>query len=310
MVYDFPTDSLHLMDLGVMRKLLACLLDGKYMSKNNVERLSETMFQLKPYVPKDMGRKPRRLSERKHFKGSEYRLFSLYIGIVVLKDKLGNEYYEHFLCFAVAYRLLSMHTNWVVPQEYIELAKKLIKIFVENFQRLYGETTLCYNIHVLLHLCSFVQKYGPLDSFSSYRYENMYQKVKKRMRRATQLPQQLYNRWLEFRGTNKESKYDKQKYTKKEPDNCVTLKNGKICLISKMRLSGNDYVYFGAEFNSKSNYFERPVESRVVGIYKVHLNDLSTTTVEFTENDIQCKNVLFPTFIGDRAVVLPILHYL
>lgn len=310
MVYDFPPDSLHLFDLGCTKKILNFLVE-KIMTKQNVERLSDMMFQLRSYVPQKMGRKPRKLYERKHFKGTEYRLFGLYIGIVALKNKMPNNlFYEHYLCYAIAYRLLLMHNNFIVPEGHIQMARNLLKIFVQNFQKFYGETSLCYNIHMLLHICEFVERFGSLDSFSSYRYENMYQKIKKKLRRGTQMLQQIYNRWLEFRGEINDSKFDKTIYSSREPDNCVTLDSGKIVLILKRRFCNGEFVYHGKEFMNLSNYFEEPIESSVLGIHEVKLDDLCDFEYQFKEGEIQFKNVLFPTFTENKAVVLPILHYL
>lgn len=131
------------------------------------------------------------------------------------------------------------------------------------------------------------------------------------MRRATQLPQQLYNRWLEFRGSQLDSKFDKNVYSNKEPDNCVTLNNGNIFVITKVQLTCNGQrVFKGTEFLTPRNYFERPIESSVLGIQEVQLNEVSRIEHQFTENEIKFKNVLFPTFEDDKAVVIPILHYL
>lgn len=308
---DFPPDSLHLNDLGVTRRLFDQWTDGKCLNKGKVDEISEHMYQLRPYVPKDMGRKPRRMKERKHFKGTEYRLFALYTGLVVLKNRMKSEQqYEHFLCYALAYRLLLMHTNFVVPDGHIKTARTLLKIFVENFQKFYSQTSLSYNVHLLLHLCDFVERFGSLDSFSAYRYENLYQKIKKRLRRGTKIPQQMYNRWLEFGGTNRGTKFDKVIYSKKEPDNCVTLRSEKVVIISKRKVENDEIVYCGRNFNHVRNFFEKPLNSDVLGIYEVTLNDLSETTIEFKEEDITWKNVMFPTFQNGSAVIIPILHYL
>lgn len=312
LVNDFPTDSLHLMDLGVVKKILTLwCCDRKLISKTNLEAVSSLMVKLRDYIPSDMGRKPRSFKDRKHFKGTEFKNFGLYLGMVVLKDKFKDEkLYEHFLCLVVAYRLLSMHTDFNVPEPQLELADKLLNIFVQNFQLLYGEQFLCFNVHMLLHLCHFVQKFGCLQSFSSYRYENMYQRIKKRMRKATKLPQQLYNRWLEFRGTSKETKFDRIIYSAKAPDNCVTLNNGKIYLISKKIVTIESVEFVGRQILQKNTFFEKPIDSSVLGILEVDLNHISEAENRFMEEDINYKNMLLPTFADNKAVIMPILHYL
>lgn len=90
----------------------------------------------------------------------------------------------------------------------------------------------------------------------------------------------------------------------------MSLSNNRVVLIKKKRASDNEYIYHGKQFNALENYFMMPVQSKVLGIYKVRLNDLSETEVEFKEDEIKHKNLLFPTFSDENAVVMPILHYL
>lgn len=311
LVYDFPSDSLHLNDLGTTRRLFDLWTEGKCMEKSKIDEMSEHMFQLRAYVPKEMGRKPRRIKERKHYKGTEFRNFGLNIGVVTLKKRMKTEqHYEHFLCYALAYRLLLMHDNFIVPEENINIARKLLKIFVENFQHFYGETSLSYNIHMLLHLCDFVHRFGSLDSFSAYRYENAYQKIKKRLRRGTQIPQQMFNRWLEFGGDRNETKFDKKYFSTKEPDNCVTLNNGKVVVISKKTVENDEIIFTGKHFLHFKNFFEKPLQSEVLGIHEIQLNDFSEGFTVFKEQDIKWKNMIFPTFEDETAVIIPILHYI
>jgi len=43
------------------------------------------------------------------------------------------------------------------------------------------ELSLCLvNLHTLLHICSDVQKYGSVDNFSAFRFENYMSNIKKK----------------------------------------------------------------------------------------------------------------------------------
>ncbi|ODM87719.1 hypothetical protein Ocin01_18963, partial [Orchesella cincta] len=62
----------------------------------------------KAYIPAEFARKTRSLKDLKHYKATEYRLFVLFTGIVVLKDIISPEEYEMFFLLQCAvYILLS-----------------------------------------------------------------------------------------------------------------------------------------------------------------------------------------------------------
>ena len=50
--------------------------------------------------------------------------------------------------------------------------------FVKSFSTLYGKEYISDNVHNLLHLCNDVRKYGPLDVFSAFKFENFMQAIK------------------------------------------------------------------------------------------------------------------------------------
>ena len=67
MINDFPNDEMHLLDLGCMKKMLLFTVSGKFtsarISKRSVQELSYRLEYLRPYVSKEMARKPRGLNE-------------------------------------------------------------------------------------------------------------------------------------------------------------------------------------------------------------------------------------------------------
>ena len=71
--------------------------------------------------------------------------------------------------------------------------------FVKSFSTLYGKEYISDNVHNLLHLCNDVRKYGPLDVFSAFKFENFMQSIKKLVRKSELLYtlQQVYKRYVE-----------------------------------------------------------------------------------------------------------------
>ncbi|CAM4607517.1 unnamed protein product [Leuciscus chuanchicus] len=97
MVTGFPHDYMHLVCLGVVRRLtdLWCGAVGPLrtrLSSIQVLGISERLVALKEFIPAEFARKPRALSERLRWKATEFRQLLLYTGPVVLKgtSRAGN----------------------------------------------------------------------------------------------------------------------------------------------------------------------------------------------------------------------------
>ncbi|KAI8121707.1 hypothetical protein CVS40_7336 [Lucilia cuprina] len=74
-----------------------------------------------------------------------------------------------------------------------EKANIMLKTFVEKFPYIYGQASVSYNIHCVLHLVECVEQYGSLNNFSAYPFENFMKKIKKKIKMPKHLPQQLFN---------------------------------------------------------------------------------------------------------------------
>ena len=85
-----------------------------------------------------------------------------------MQEILPPEYYEHFICFVVAIRLL---TQDKVSLEDIESAAELLNFYVMRYEKLYGLEHMTYKIHALLHLPYQVLFFGPLHKHSGYHFE-------------------------------------------------------------------------------------------------------------------------------------------
>lgn len=134
-------------------------------------------------MPKEFSRRPRSLSEVAYWKATEFRQFLLYTGPIVLKTVLNTDVYTHFLTLHVAVSILISPTL-IVNKNNIDYAKKLLQHFVQSFEKIYGKEYISHNVHNLLHISNEVRKFGPLDSFSSFRFENFLQILKNFLRKT------------------------------------------------------------------------------------------------------------------------------
>jgi hypothetical protein len=69
--------------------------------------------------------------------------------------------------------------------------------FVKNASILYGKGMLVYNFHSLIHLAEDCKKFGKLDNFSAFPFENASQGLKRLVRKPDKVLQQLVSRLAE-----------------------------------------------------------------------------------------------------------------
>ncbi|KAI4454221.1 hypothetical protein MML48_10g00020724 [Holotrichia oblita] len=105
-VTNIPLDYMHLVCLGVVRKLIVNIwVFGKpphKLSAGQTEAISRLLAICKDFIPSEFARRPRHLNECKRFKATEFRQILFYTGIVVFKNVLSNDMYSHFITLHVA----------------------------------------------------------------------------------------------------------------------------------------------------------------------------------------------------------------
>lgn len=168
MVSQIALDYMHLVCLGVMKRLLSLWLKGPKnirLRVNQQEIISKMLFNVRNLIPYEFARLPRSLEDYGKWKATEFRLFLLYLGPVFLKNVLSNEYYTHFLTFSIAIRILCYSKLCLSMNGY---AHNLLLYFVSHFSELYGSENMTYNVHNLIHLSKEVKMFGCLDKFSCF----------------------------------------------------------------------------------------------------------------------------------------------
>ena len=180
LVEDIVLDYMHLVCIGVMRKLLTYWIK-RDTTRDLIDRLAQTtissrLLRTREYVPEDFVRLPRSLADLHFWKATELRQFLLYTGPVVLKGVIPESLYDHFMCLHTAIRLLSSENHC---RKFNSYAEQLLRYFVKESGKLYGPQFVSHNVHCLIHLPADVMKFGHLDLFSSFPFENYLQYLKK-----------------------------------------------------------------------------------------------------------------------------------
>jgi hypothetical protein len=325
MISQFAIDPMHLLDLGVCRKILNNLLEGKTKNfKLNSESkvlLSNRLISLAPFLPMEFARKPRSLAEIKLWKAVEYRQFILYLGITFLDEFIPHEYFCHYIQFFSAYRLLLYRKSYSSNLENIQ---SLIEDFVEIFPELYGENSVTYNVHTMLHLTQCVQELGYLQDISAYKFENFMQTIKKSIRKNSQILPQLDRRFNSLNMLEQEPQlgfiYNKRQQivSYKTANFTLTLKDAdNVCCIypcipirvTKFEKINNEKFVIGRRFLNVRDFFSRPVFplDSLTGLGVVLTNQTPFDVEErFAVQEITYKFVCIPK--GNSYVMLPLVH--
>ena len=200
-IHDFPLDYMHLVCLGVVKRLLSFLTRGPpncRLSHRHKSLISERLISYNGLMPSEFARQPRSLTEVDRWKATEFRQFLLYTGPVALHDVISDEMYKHFLTLCIAISIL-LDDDDEKRQAYLPYSQQLLHHFVENSSEFYGETFVVYNVHHLTHIHEDVQHHGTsLNAISAFPFENHLQRIKKLVKKSQNPIAQVTKRLSEF----------------------------------------------------------------------------------------------------------------
>lgn len=337
MISDFPLDYMHLICLGVVKKLIVSLwIEGKpttKLSSHQISIISTFLSKHSSQIPAEFNRKSRSLIEVKRWKATEFRMFLLYLGPVVLKSVLSQETYIHFLTLHVAITILSSK-KFV---HLVDYADSLLKYFVKSFENIYGKEYISHNVHNLLHLCDDVKHFGPLDMFSAFPFENHMQVLKKFVRKGDKPIQQIVRRIHErnyismssdvnnvqlpelciehscgplLLNMNCLNQYKKVKFPNfvlsvGQADHCCCLNDNSLIIISNFVIDGNNSIHIiGHAYLKMKKLYTSPCNSSDLGIFIcTDLGPLQAWPLSVVSN--KCMKLVVN---DDECVVFPLLH--
>lgn len=313
MIKNFPLDYMHLICLGVMKKMLFLWIKGKSIPRlrtRDVEALSADITKLKEFIPLEFARRPRNLNEINRWKATEFRSFLLYFGPIILQKYLPENYLKHFCVLHTAIRILCHPKHCLYNNT---CAKELLLYFVKTFKILYGKENLVYNIHNLIHISLDVKTYGSLDTFSAFAFENYMQMLKKMLRKSEKPLSQLNNRITEKRragintsifpihapfllhpdkknlpldcvNSHKKIIFNNFIITTKLADNCCFLRNGSIFCVEYIGYKNNMPIAVGRKYLDLRPVSMYPCNSQDLDIYIIdqlsNLEIISITEIE------------------------------
>lgn len=331
MVTQFPLDYMHLVCLGVVKKMIKTWLTGSHnvrMGTAAIAKLSNSIKSLGARLPREFARKGRNLGEYDRWKATEFRTFLLYIGPVALLGKVSEQIYRNFMMLSAGVSILCSSN---VPPVYIDYAGELLVSFVKNFGKLYGQDMLIYNVHCLIHLAEQTRMYGPLHNFSGFPFENYLHSLKKLVRKPKFPLQQVIRRLNEqmySRLTKKRSDiFCKKKHNRgpvphhiptciqyeqihspnftfsvNDPDNAVLIA-GNTYIIKNVLCHDNFIQCVCQKFCQQKPFFMCPFDSQRINVSVV--SSLAERLYIFDFDEISAKVILFP--LNGNYVSYPML---
>lgn len=325
MVEDFPvTDSLHLLDEGLMKRNLLGWMNGSFGYRTkwraaDITKISELIVGFNSSKPVELHRSFRKLDHVKYWKALEFKYFLVYLSPVVLKDFLPTDVYEHFLLVFCGVTICSSE----LYKSDLELADKLFKEYVELYLTINGEDSITSNIHNVIHIVDDVKKFGILQNISAYPFENELYKIKNLLRSGNKPLAQVAKRLSEkssvesrkpeakypklYNETTFENYSSKKCFAKIQVTESISFKNDEK---NKWFLTKNDEIVeflfsfvedhtiylYGKSLRRLFNFFTTPFDSSHLSIYEsigtqnepsmYHLSDLKAKmfAMKYKEN--------------------------
>lgn len=172
MVKSFCLDYMHNVLLGVIKNLCEFWLNPSkhhesLLTKDERALLNRRITSIRPCS--FISRLPNSMDNRKKFKASEFRSLLLYYLPVCMDGILKKEYLDHMrLLSACIYKLL---TTCISDQDLVT-AEYHLKVFVKQYEELYGIENMTMNVHLLIHYVFCVKNLGPLCAQSMFSFES------------------------------------------------------------------------------------------------------------------------------------------
>ncbi|XP_040161885.1 uncharacterized protein LOC120899758 [Anopheles arabiensis] len=195
------SEPLHVRDHGVTRRLMLNWTEGIFgTSRRWTEPIREAVSNeiRELLLPSEFQRSVRSLKYLRFWKGLEYNYFLHNISLIVLKGRISDVEYNHFMLYFCGMTLFSSaeyEDDW-------PMADQMLRKFVFDFATVYGVTFLSSNVHYLLHVYEDVVRFGPLHNISAYKFESHLQEPKNLLRNGRNCLAQAVNRLTELQHIN------------------------------------------------------------------------------------------------------------
>ena len=118
--------------------------------------LDKKLLECNDTRPCEIQREVRGLKWLSYWKATEFRVTLLYTGLVIFKDILSHEVYEHFKMLSIAIRILSCRYHI----QNISVAEVLLNKYLEGCIDIYGIDSITSNFHAVCQIIEDLKTYN------------------------------------------------------------------------------------------------------------------------------------------------------
>ena len=330
MIEAFPvSDSLHLIDLGIVKRLLVGWRDGNFGKKvtkwcsSDIHAVNVFLNSCK--TPTEIHRAVRGLDSLSHWKGSEFRTFFHYLSVAILKKVLKKDAMQHFLTLFCAITICSNKEYFPL----LPLAEELLEYFTKHYKDFYGIDYVTSNVHNLTHVVAEVRRFGTLQTYNAYKFENKLFLIKNLLRQGNKPLSQIAKRLKEYEILDHEQFIDQTHtnypYVKKSTKNLVlhfndfilsrrradkyflTIKK-EVMEVICIKVEENQIHIYCKKFDNLVNAFDLPILSSYLNIFKSNYTSVLSSEYVCSPCDVKCKLVV--TRYESDLYFVPLLHTL
>lgn len=324
MVQDITVaDSLHLLHLGVMKRLIVSYKDG-YASAYKWTPIAGSQLSamiIAQKMPLEIHRAVRPIAVICHWKASECAVFLNYIGIGALKSFLPENHYHMFVNLFCAVTICSSDYH----RQFLPVAHKLFENFITYHYQIFKSITS--NVHNLIHVVQECERFGALPGLSAYKFENHLYTIKNLIRSGRNPLAQVVNRLTEIMyanefvsqimSTNCPYLYamnpEGTKYLCVKIRDGFTLKNNdanKWFLTKQKDIFAMQYAekrgIYGVKLQTTASVFKSPFNSSLLNVFQTN-NALDVSSPRLLAfSDVLCKFVV--TNISGKTIFVPLHH--
>lgn len=176
-INNLDVDWMHCVGLGVVRQFSNLWFDKTNCDKDFyvgdiIDLVDSFLTSFRP--TSDISRTPRPLSDRAHMKAHEWITFLLIYSLPLMKMFFPKKYIDHW---ALLVEGISILVKKSIMKSEVKYAAKCLNNFILGVESLYGEEYVSFNVHLLAHLPTSVENWGPLYTHSAFIYEDFNQTI-------------------------------------------------------------------------------------------------------------------------------------
>ncbi|XP_015124450.1 uncharacterized protein LOC107046364 [Diachasma alloeum] len=330
MVSQVAFEWMHLSLLGTTKRQIraAVTYNRRFHSyvrldDTQIDIINSRMRIIAEYTPREFSRRPTDIRQYHKMKATELRQLILYTGPVINHGVYKSNIYYHYLLYHVALRYFaSPHSS----PHHVTLAGTLMNQWVKGCSKLYGEKFVTYNAHGHLHMVEDVRRFGYLDSFSAFPYENLTQYLRRMLRKPAHPLQQIARRIREKSNSKGETRHHhtltvkssqphsngprrpddmdvcSEEYVQynliktddftlgtNQRDNCCILNDSSVCLILNIFAAATKgYQLAVQKFRNMESWFPTGLDSTEVGSFKCSKLEPTLHYVDLSEIVAKC----------------------